>query len=190
MQAQELSVRRITNPPLIYRRTCASLTCRTAGKYPGKINVCCRCVCGILFFRYLILMKQLSVLLTFVLCVNVSYAQHENILVHEIRSVIYTSSNVEFPSYIDSALFAWFLNYNLQPDNLPDTIKHYSGIEVEIWYVVSKEGKITSAKSPENKNDALTNYILQIFLHCPYQWSPAYQNGRAVNSYHKIKLVY
>lgn len=97
---------------------------------------------------------------------------------------------VESPAYLDSALFASYLSWNLQPDSLPANGKPAKGDSIEVWYVVSKEGKISFAKSKTNQNNECMNFILQKFLHCPYQWTPAYQNGRAVNNYRKMKIVF
>lgn len=110
---------------------------------------------------------------------------------HHLAVVRWVSYAIRVPAYIDSSLFARYIDWELQSASLPKTAKPVEKCHtIEIWYVVSKEGKISSAKSPGNKNDELANFIVEKFINCPYQWSPAFQNGRPVNSYHKMKIVF
>lgn len=69
-------------------------------------------------------------------------------------------------------------------------VKPAKGYTIEIMYVVSKEGKISFAKSRNKEKNELTDFILQKFMSCAYQWGPAYQNGRPVNSYHRMKIIF
>jgi hypothetical protein len=56
--------------------------------------------------------------------------------------------------------------------------------------MVSKEGKISEVRLFRNPEDHdLFEFVLAKLLACPYQWSPAYQNGRAVNGVLKMRIV-
>ena len=119
-------------------------------------------------------------------------AQQANSVIptHHVAPVKYIET-IREPAYIDSSRFARYLDWQLQQDSLPESIKPVEkGLTVEIWYAVSKEGYISFAKSPANKNDKLAKFIIKKFVDCPYQWLPAYQNGRPVKSFHKIKIVF
>lgn len=131
-------------------------------------------------------MKRVFFFLTNLLIYHIVIAQNNlpAISIHHVKPLFFQCSGYESPAYIDSALFARYLDWQLQSDSLP--VKQSKNFAIEIWYIISKEGKIFSAKSPKNIIDELTAYILNKLLNCPYQWSPAYHNGRPVNSFHKI----
>lgn len=137
-------------------------------------------------------MKNIVPIVIICLYFNTASAQEVNkeIPIHYIKQVKWIGEKIEYPAYIDSSLFARYIDWNLQPDSLPIAVKPDKGSGIEIWYVVSKEGKISLAKSPRNEKNALTDFILQKLMDFPYQWSPTYQNGRPVNSYHKIKFIF
>lgn len=97
---------------------------------------------------------------------------------------------IETPAYLDSTLFADYLNWNLQSDSLTMQGKPAKGDTVMIMYIVSKEGKISSAAFPGKEKSEFINFVVQKLLSCPYQWSPAYQNGRAVNYYGQMRIVF
>lgn len=126
------------------------------------------------------------------LCFNMASAQTTKTAIptHYIEPIKWRHGKVETPAYIDSSLFATYINWNLQPDSIPTSIKPEKGYAIEIMYVVSREGKISQAESRTKENAALTNFISQKLMSCPYQWAPAYQNGRAVNSYIRLKIVF
>ena len=97
---------------------------------------------------------------------------------------------IESPAYLDSTLFADYLYWNLQSDSLTMQGKPAKGDTIMILYIVSKEGKISSAKIPGKEKNEFMNFVLQKLLNCPYQWLPAYQNGRAVNYYGQMRVVF
>jgi hypothetical protein len=57
--------------------------------------------------------------------------------------------------------------------------------------MVSKEGKISEVKLFRNLEDEedLFDFVRAKLLSCPFQSSPAYQNGRAVMGVLKIRIV-
>jgi len=57
--------------------------------------------------------------------------------------------------------------------------------------MVSKEGKIGEVRLFRNPGDQedLFEFIRAKLLACPYQWSPAYQNGRAVKGFLKMRIM-
>ena len=98
--------------------------------------------------------------------------------------------SVESASYIDSALFANYLNWHLQTDSLP--VQARSGLDMllEISYIISREGKITDVHFISPADAALQEHIVNTFRRCPLQWSPAYRNGRAIKDYKKFQLYF
>ena len=97
---------------------------------------------------------------------------------------------VESPAYLDSTLFTDYLNRNLQPDSLTMQGKPAKGDTIMILYIVSKEGRISSAKIPGKEKTEFMDFVLQKLLNCPYQWSPAFRNGRTVNYFGQIRVVF
>ena len=97
---------------------------------------------------------------------------------------------IESPAYLDSTLFTNYLNWNLQSDSLTMQGKPVKGDTIMILYIVSKEGRISSAKIPGKEKSEFINFVVQKLINCPYQWSPAYQNGRAVSFYGQMKVVF
>lgn len=137
-------------------------------------------------------MRYLVCLAGVCLCFNMASAQATKTAIptHYIEPVKWTHGPVETRAYIDSGLFATYINWNMQVDSLPTSIKPEKGYSVEIVYVVSRKGKISEATSRSKENAAVTNFILQKLMSCPYQWAPASRNGRAVNSYNRLKIVF
>ena len=109
---------------------------------------------------------------------------------HKISPAGSIGRRIKTPAYLDSTLFADYLNWNLQSDSLTMQGKPAKGDTIMIMYIVSKEGKIFSAKIPGKEKNECMDFILQKLLNCPYQWSPAYQNGRAVNYYGMMRIVF
>ncbi len=139
---------------------------------------------------YLLFMKQIftaAILLTFF---NSALAQEGNkaIATYTIKPMTGYFGRVESPAYIDSALFTRYISWSLLPDSMPLAIRPSKGFTIEMFYIISKEGKIMEARAGTNENKELINYIIQKLVSCPYQWSPAYQNGRAVKSFQRIKI--
>ena len=97
---------------------------------------------------------------------------------------------VESPAYLDSTLFVNYLNWNLQSDSLTMQEKPVKGDTIMILYIVSREGRISSAKIPGKEKTEFMDFVLQKLLNCPYQWSPAYRNGRKVNYFGQIQVVF
>ena len=139
---------------------------------------------------YLLFMKQIftaAILLTFF---NSALAQEGNnaIATYTIKPMTGYFGRAESPAYIDSALFTSYINWSLLPDSMPLAIRPSKGFTIEMFYIISKEGKIMEARAGTNENKELINYIIQKLVSCPYQWSPAYQNGRAVKSFQRLKI--
>jgi hypothetical protein len=111
--------------------------------------------------------------------------------IHKITPPVYHHGIVSCPPYIDSALFSNYLNWQFQKDSLPESYKSGKSFSICVFYIVSKEGKINEVKlfrNPEDQDD-LFEFVRAKLLSCPYQWSPAYQNGRAVKAYLKMRIV-
>ena len=110
---------------------------------------------------------------------------------HYIRTPIYHSHTVGFPAYIDSTLFARYLDWQLQKDSLPQQYRNGKPFSITVYYIVSKEGKISDVKLFQNKGEQedIFELIRTKLLACPYQWSPAYQNGRPVNAYFRLRII-
>ena len=102
-----------------------------------------RQVCGNYHFDCLIFMKQILSIVIMILFLNISSAQEINI---EIPTQYMVASGqmgrIDSPAYLDSTLFARYLNWNLQPDSLPTNGNPAKGDTIEIRYIVSNEGKI------------------------------------------------
>lgn len=149
-------------------------------------------VYGIYHSKYLIFMKQILSSAILGLLFNTTFAQEVSSEIHlsEKEPTIQMCGKVESPAYLDSTLFARYLNWNLQQDSLPISGKPSKGDSIEVWYIVSKEGKISAARSRKNEENECINFIVQKFLNCPFQWTPAYQNGRPVNYYRKMRIVF
>lgn len=114
-----------------------------------------------------------------------------NIPTHQLRAPVYHSYAVRFPAHIDSTLFSDYLNWALQKDSLPQQYKGGKPFSVTVYYVVSKEGKISEVRLLRNKEEQedLFELIRAKLLVFPYQWSPAYQNGRPVKAFLKLRIV-
>ena len=146
---------------------------------------------------YLLFMKQIftaAILLTFF---NSAFTQEVNRAVPtyfikataiKFDETVINCGSVESPAYIDSALFARYISWSLLPDSMPFAIRPAKGFTIEMFYVISKEGKIIEARAGTNEKKELIDYIIQKLVSCPYQWSPAYQNGRAVKSFQRLKI--
>jgi hypothetical protein len=111
--------------------------------------------------------------------------------VHKITPPVYHHTAVSSPPYIDSALFSNYLNWQFQKDSLPEPYKNGKPFSISIFYMVSKEGKITEVRLFRNPGDQedLFEFVRAKLLACPYQWSPAYQNGRAVKGVLRVRIV-
>jgi hypothetical protein len=111
--------------------------------------------------------------------------------VHKITRVVYHHGTVYSPPYIDSALFADYLNWQFQKDSLLPPYKSGKPFSISIFYMVSKEGKISEVRLYRNPgdNDDLFEFVRAKLLSCPFQWSPAYQNGRPVKGFLKLRIV-
>ncbi len=111
--------------------------------------------------------------------------------IQKITPPVYHHGRVSSPPYIDSALFSDYLNWQFQKDSLPSPYKNGKPFSISIFYVVSKEGKISEVRlfqSDENQEN-LFEFVRAKMLACPYQWSPAYQNGRAVKGFLKLRII-
>ena len=115
-----------------------------------------------------------------------------NASTHFIRPPVYHHEPVDSRAYIDSALFSGYLDWELQKGSLPQQYKDGKPFSVMVYYVVSKEGKISEVRlfrNNENQED-IFELIRTKLLACPYQWSPAYQNGRPVKAFLKLRIVF
>jgi hypothetical protein len=111
--------------------------------------------------------------------------------IHKITPVVYHHGVVSSPPYIDSALFSDYLNWQFQKDSLPEPYKSGKRFSVSIFYIVSKEGKISEVRlfrNPADQED-IFEFVRAKLLRSPYQWSPAYQNGRPVKGFLKMRIV-
>ena len=111
--------------------------------------------------------------------------------IHKITQPVYHHGAVSSPPYIDSALFSSYLNWQFQKDSLPEPYKSGKSFSICVFYIVSKEGKISEVKLFRNSGDQddLFQIVRAKLLVCPYQWSPAYQNGRPVKGFLKMRIV-
>lgn len=111
---------------------------------------------------------------------------------HIIRAPVYHHGRVDSPAYIDSALFSGYLDWELQKDSLPQQYKDGKPFSATVYYIVSKEGKIIEVRLFRNNEDQedIFELIRTKLLACPYQWSPAYQNGRPVKAFLTLKIVF
>ena len=113
-----------------------------------------------------------------------------NVPTHHIRPPVYHES-VDSPAYIDSALFSGYLDWQLQKDSLPQQYKDGKPFSITVYYIVSKEGKISEVRLLRNNEEQkdIFELIRTKLLACPYQWSPSYHNGRPVNTFLKLRIV-
>ena len=110
--------------------------------------------------------------------------------VYKITRPVYHET-VSSPPYIDSALFSNYLNWQFQKDSLPEPYKSGKPFSISIFYVVSKEGKISEVRlfrNPEDQDD-LFEFVRAKLLAFPYQWLPASRNGRHVKGFLKMRIV-
>ena len=141
------------------------------------------------FTKVAFFLVNLSALCGFV-C-QTSFLFFHDFQILKIRPPVYHHTAVSSPPYIDSALFSDYLNRQFQEDSLPEPYKSGKPFSISVFYMVSKEGKISEVRlfrNPEDQDD-LFEFVLAKLLACPYQWSPAYQNGRAVNGVLKMRIV-
>ena len=114
-----------------------------------------------------------------------------NLPIQKITPPVYNHERVSSPPYMDSALFSDYLNWKFQKDSLPVPYRDGKPFSISIFYVVSKEGKISEVglfRNDEDQED-LFEFVRAKMLTCPYQWSPAYQNGRAVKGFLKLRII-
>jgi hypothetical protein len=111
--------------------------------------------------------------------------------IHKIIPPVYHHEAVTSPPYIDSALFSNYLDWQFQKDSLPEPYKSGKPFSISVFYIVSKEGKISEVKLFRNPGDQedLFEFIRGKLLAFPYQWLPAYQNGRPVKGFLKIRIA-
>ncbi|MEO8819711.1 MAG: hypothetical protein ABI267_05695, partial [Ginsengibacter sp.] len=76
-----------------------------------------------------------------------------NIPTHQLRAPVYHSYAVRFPAHIDSALFSDYLNWALEKDSLPQKYKDGKPFCITVYYIVSKEGKISEVRLFRNKDE-------------------------------------
>ena len=136
---------------------------------------------------------KIALLLAFLFVTTITASSQNTIHdfpVHEIKPPVY-HEGVSWPPSIDSSLFSDFLNRQFQKDSLPEPYKSGKPFSISIFYLVSKEGKISEVRlfrNPADQED-LFEFVRAKLLACPYQWSPAYQNGRPVNGYLRMRLI-
>jgi hypothetical protein len=134
--------------------------------------------------------------LLFILFSVTAFTASPQITIHDfpiqkITPPVYHHERVSSPPYIDSALFSDYLNWQFQKDSLPVPYRDGKPFSISIFYVVSKEGKISEVglfRNDEDQED-LFEFVRAKMLACPYQWSPAYQNGRAVKGFLKLRII-
>lgn len=114
-----------------------------------------------------------------------------NVPTHFIRPPVYHHGPVDSPAYIDSALLSRYLDWELQKDSLPQQYKEGKPFSIAVYYTVSKEGKISEVRLLRNNEEQedIFELIHTKLLACPYQWSPAYKNGRPVKAFLKLRIV-
>ncbi len=142
--------------------------------------------------RNLLFMKQIFTAAIMLTLFTSALAQEGNKAnaTYTIKPMTSNFGRVESPAYIDSALFARYINWSMLPDSMSLAIRPTKGFSIEMLFIISKEGKIIEARSGTNEKKELVDYIIQKLVSCPYQWSPAYQNGRAVKSVQRIKISF
>jgi hypothetical protein len=96
--------------------------------------------------------------------------------IHKITPPVYHHGAVSSPPYIDSALFSDYLNWKFQKDSLPQPYQSGKPFSIFVFYIVSKEGKISEVRLWHNSEEQedLFEFVRAKLLACPYQWSPAY----------------
>ena len=111
--------------------------------------------------------------------------------IHKIAPPVYHHEIVSSPPYIDSALFSNYLNWQFQKDSLPEPYKGGKPFSISIFYLISREGKISEVKLFHNREEQedLFEFVRDKLLACPYQFSPAYQNGRPIKEYLRMRIV-
>ncbi len=142
--------------------------------------------------KNLFFMKQILTVVILLTLLNKVSAQElsKAIPTYIIKTAVINFKVFESPAYINEALFTSYLNWSLVPDSMPTAIRPAEKFSIEMLYVISKEGKLIEARAGTNEKNELINYIIQKLVTCPYQWSPAYRNGRPVKSYQRIKIVF
>ena len=132
----------------------------------------------------------LFVLLCFSLNDAVCQSTDSAISAYFIKPVIHNYTRSHYPSHIDAVLFSSYLDGALQKDSLPAAFRSKS-FTIDLYYIISKEGKINEVKPYliKKEDEAVFEFVRTKLLQCPLQWSPAYQNGRAVKDFVKLKIV-
>jgi hypothetical protein len=134
-----------------------------------------------------------TVLLLFFFSAATAISQHKapDVPIHHVKPPFYSRCSVELPAYIDSALFSRYIDWALQKDSLPQQYKNGKPFALTVYYVISRNGKISDVKLFKNGEDheEIFELIRSKLLSCPYQWSPAYRNGRPVTAYLKLEIV-
>ena len=98
-------------------------------------------------------------------------------------------TKVEVESEFPGGAKAWgnYLNANFQYPKA--AIKKNIQGTVVVHFIVTKEGKVTSAEVIQSVHPSLDKEALRLIQNSP-NWNPARQNGKKVNSYKKQPIVF